>query len=76
MDSGGAVVAQVDGEHYELVGITSYGNECGLPDWPGVYADVNYFLRSDGWLQKALLDGKPFGGEPIIPSTKSSQPVF
>jgi secreted trypsin-like serine protease len=26
-----------------LVGITSHGYECGLPNYPGIYMDVGYY---------------------------------
>jgi len=39
MDSGGPAVK--DGK---LVGIVSFGIGCGLPDYPGVYTEVSYFL--------------------------------
>ncbi|KAH3849662.1 hypothetical protein DPMN_092065, partial [Dreissena polymorpha] len=42
-DSGGPLVCNVKGRIYVL-GVTSFGNECGLPEFPGVYAKVKAFL--------------------------------
>lgn len=37
-DSGGPMVC--DGL---LTGVVSYGNDCALPGYPGIYADVTYY---------------------------------
>lgn len=37
-DSGGPFVC-----NRTLVGVVSFGNDCGLPLFPGVYANVSYF---------------------------------
>lgn len=38
-DSGGPLIAR-DGANYELIGVVSFGTECGDPGVPGVYARV------------------------------------
>ena len=58
-DSGGPLVVK-DGnnnEAYTLVGVTSYGYRCALPDYPGVYADVPFFMAND-WLMQQMTDLK------------------
>ncbi|XP_037919468.1 trypsin-1-like isoform X1 [Hermetia illucens] len=37
-DSGGPLVYQ-----RTLIGIVSWGNKCGSPDWPGIYTNVTYY---------------------------------
>ena len=44
-DSGGPmVVRDIDDTEWMLVGITSWGNGCAEPGYPGVYSRVSYFL--------------------------------
>ena len=31
-------------EHYEAVGVISFGSGCGSPNSPGVYARVDHFM--------------------------------
>ncbi len=51
-DSGGPMVVE-DGEGwYKVAGIVSFGVECGLPNFPGVYARVSYF---ENWLNQYLI---------------------
>lgn len=40
-DSGGPLVCSINGVH-TLIGITSWGNGCAKPNYPGVYANVAY----------------------------------
>ncbi|XP_078584822.1 transmembrane protease serine 11E-like isoform X1 [Branchiostoma floridae x Branchiostoma japonicum] len=49
-DSGGPLVCQ-DGVTWYLVGVTSWGDGCGQPNKPGIYADVMY-LRD--WVNTKL----------------------
>ncbi|XP_066268603.1 suppressor of tumorigenicity 14 protein homolog [Branchiostoma lanceolatum] len=49
-DSGGPLVCQ-DGVTWYLVGVTSWGDGCGQPNKPGIYADVKY-LRD--WINTKL----------------------
>ncbi len=39
-DSGGPLVTPVGGGVFRLIGDTSWGNGCGLPNYPGVYGRV------------------------------------
>uniref|UniRef100_A0A8C4IBZ6 Acrosin n=1 Tax=Dicentrarchus labrax TaxID=13489 RepID=A0A8C4IBZ6_DICLA len=50
-DSGGPLQCySQDEERFFLVGVTSFGDECGLPHRPGVYARTSRFA---GWLKKS-----------------------
>ncbi|XP_035512861.1 transmembrane protease serine 11D [Morone saxatilis] len=50
-DSGGPLQCySQDEERFFLVGVTSFGDECGLPHRPGVYARTSRFA---GWLRKS-----------------------
>jgi len=42
-DSGGPLVMLVNESTWYVVGITSYGNGCGLASYPGVYTRVSSF---------------------------------
>lgn len=47
-DSGGPLQCySEDVERFYLIGVTSFGDECGLPHRPGVYARTSRFA---GWL--------------------------
>ena len=43
-DSGGPIGIDRGDKNYTVVGIVSYGYGCGLIGYPGVYAEVRYFL--------------------------------
>lgn len=49
-DSGGPAIAKIKGKA-TLVGITSWGLGCGLPNKPGVYTKVGKFVD---WIQNVL----------------------
>lgn len=56
-DSGGPLVCQV-GDHWHVVGLTSWGAGCGRENKPGVYTNVNSLLP---WIyaeMKVNLDAK------------------
>jgi len=59
-DSGGPLVTKSKDNNgaATLVGVVKGGNGCALPDWPGLYSDVSYFLQEkdgeDGWLKSQL----------------------
>jgi len=44
-DSGGPMICGNSASGYTLVGITSWGIECGNVDFPGVYAKVDSFVK-------------------------------
>ena len=43
-DSGGPLICSID-QKAVLVGVVSYGNDCGEEGWPGIYAKVDYFRK-------------------------------
>ena len=47
-DSGGPMVVPDRHGWYKLAGVVSHGVQCGLPQYPGVYARVSYF---EDWLE-------------------------
>ncbi|XP_061168128.1 plasminogen-like [Saccostrea echinata] len=49
-DSGGPLVCKVNGK-YTVLGVTSWGRGCGLPNYPGVYANVKSLLP---WIRGKL----------------------
>ncbi|NXC37645.1 ENTK Enteropeptidase, partial [Penelope pileata] len=49
-DSGGPLMCE-DGNEWVLVGVTSFGYECALPERPGVYVRVTMFVD---WIQKNI----------------------
>lgn len=50
-DSGGPLLADKLGNTWSVVGITSFGVECGRPDFPGVYTRVDRYLD---WIRDNL----------------------
>ena len=50
-DSGGPLVCKENGNAI-ITGVVSYGNGCGNPQSPGVYARVTYFLD---WIKKHMV---------------------
>jgi len=45
MDSGGPLIARCSqGKNFELIGVISWGEKCGLANYPGVYARVTQQL--------------------------------
>lgn len=55
-DSGGPMVVKDGVGWYKVAGIVSFGVECGLPGYPGVYARVSFF---EDWLDQYLVDPDP-----------------
>ena len=50
-DSGGPLLYQLDGT-WQQVGIVSFGQDCALPDFPGVYARVEKY---NDWVNKQIV---------------------
>ncbi len=50
-DSGGPLVVPDGQGWYKLAGVVSWGNDCGLAGYPGVYARVSYF---ENWLDEYI----------------------
>ncbi|XP_052786352.1 uncharacterized protein LOC128221780 isoform X2 [Mya arenaria] len=50
-DSGGPLVCDIQG-HYTVMGVTSFGEGCAVPNAPGVYARVTSFMP---WIRQKLL---------------------
>jgi len=61
-DSGGPLVAsgRENNGAATLFGVVSYGswNGCGASNWPGVYANVPYFMNQENWLKNQLRGGQ------------------
>ncbi|XP_073993117.1 trypsin-1-like isoform X2 [Rhodnius prolixus] len=53
-DSGGPLLIYT-GRKYYLVGITSFGLECAIRDYPGVYTSVAYYLD---WIKQTIWKNK------------------
>jgi secreted trypsin-like serine protease len=47
-DSGGPLLYKFNGV-YQLIGLVSWGNGCGVTGYPGVYTYVNYFRN---WIKR------------------------
>lgn len=54
-DSGGPLVALAPGGERLLAGVTSWGNECARPGFPGVYARV---AAAREWILREILEPK------------------
>lgn len=52
-DSGGPLMAVGKNNSFYLVGVVSFGKQCGQPGYPGVYTRVTEFLD---WLSRNLSD--------------------
>ncbi|KAF8777427.1 Coagulation factor XI like protein [Argiope bruennichi] len=53
-DSGGPLQIQDDCNRWNLLGLASWGEGCGVSKKPGVYSRVQFFLK---WILKETLDG-------------------
>ncbi len=50
-DSGGPLACPHSDGDPKLAGVTSFGQGCGEPGFPGVYTDVAYYLD---WIQQTV----------------------
>ncbi|CAF0996697.1 unnamed protein product [Didymodactylos carnosus] len=69
-DSGGPLMMFTSSHQWELVGITSYGIGCGLPDFSGVYTKVAYY---QSWIRAIL--GTTTTTKTTKPTTKTTTTV-
>ncbi|XP_076817749.1 transmembrane protease serine 9-like [Clavelina lepadiformis] len=65
-DSGGPLICLVDEKTWYQIGITSFGNGCALPNYPGVYTRVSFFSN---WIDEVILSKSE------IPSTSTATPT-
>ena len=50
-DSGGPLMAQNRGKVWAIEGVVSFGNRCGLENWPAVYTRVTNY---EDWIKSKL----------------------
>ena len=50
-DSGGPLAWKNDDGRFELVGLVSWGYDCGDPVYPGVYVDVEFY---EAWIDNNM----------------------
>ncbi|KAK9506529.1 hypothetical protein O3M35_008451 [Rhynocoris fuscipes] len=51
-DSGGPLVIRQDKRCLKTqIGITSFGRDCGLPNMPGIYTRVSYYIP---WIESIV----------------------
>jgi hypothetical protein len=55
-DSGGPLVVPDGFGGYKIAGVVSWGNGCGLPGYPGVYARVSHF---EDWIGQYVVISDP-----------------
>ena len=81
-DSGGPIF-QWAGQHWEQVGLVSYGGDCGHASFPGVYTRLSYYydwiadiMKNNGEYMEPELSSS-IGGttktSTVIPSTSSNK---
>ena len=49
-DSGGPLMVKTKG-HWTQIGIVSFGNGCGDPNFPGVYTDIKRYIT---WIESTV----------------------
>lgn len=50
-DSGGPLMSGEDNTNFAIEGVVSFGNRCGLENWPGIYTKVADF---EPWIRSSL----------------------
>lgn len=50
-DSGGPLMSGEDNTNYAIEGVVSFGNRCGLENWPGIYTKVSDF---EPWIRSTI----------------------
>ena len=71
-DSGGPLVVEV-GNVVKVAGITSWGNGCALPDYPGMYGRVSSF---DSWISGFVSQPSSSVPAPSLFSSAASSTMF
>ena len=74
-DSGGPLAVAIDGK-LKLVGLTSFGDECGLPNTPGVYTETSNaeICSVLGGGQECLTNPRPPDPPPVTTVRDTTRP--
>lgn len=60
-DSGGPLLTTDENGHWQAIGVVSYGHQCAVPGFPGVYTNVHAYRR---WIDHVMAGGNPAEADP------------